>query len=374
VDTVELAYIPSPTSNVWYLGPVPLRAYAIAIIVGIGVAVWLADRRWVARGGRSGTVADIAVWAVIFGLVGGRLYHVLTDPELYFGAGRHPVDAFKIWQGGLGIWGAIGMGALGAWIAARRRGISFGAFADAAAPAVALAQGIGRIGNWFNNELYGRATTRPWGLTIYDIDPATHHARRVDGDPVVLGHFQPTFLYELVWDVGVAGVVIWADRRFRLGRGRAFALYAMAYTVGRLWVEFLRVDQANHILGLRLNVWTSMVVFLGALVLFVTRRGPREQNVEPVTVDGRSLEAGEAGDVLVTHGNGIGEHAEGGTSNGGTKDGTGDAGHADGSGGHDRRPETAGDRPDGQPEADRQPPEPADAVGRDRSPTGGEVG
>lgn len=294
---VEFAYIPSPTRNVWYVGPVPLRAYAIAIIVGIALAVWIADRRWVARGGRSGTVADIAVWAVIAGLVGGRLYHVMTDPELYFGQGRHPLDALKIWQGGLGIWGAIALGAVGAWIGARRKGISFAAFADAAAPGIAVAQAVGRLGNWFNNELYGRATTRPWGLTIYDIDPATHRARVIDGSPFVLGHFQPTFLYEIMWNLGVAGVVLWADRRFRLGRGRAFALYAMAYTVGRLWIETLRVDHANHILGLRLNIWTCVVVFLLALLWFVTHRGPREQVVEVAADGGSAPQRGDATDA-----------------------------------------------------------------------------
>jgi prolipoprotein diacylglyceryl transferase len=288
---VQLAYIPSPTRNVWHLGPVPLRAYAIAIIVGIALAVWIADRRWVARGGRPGTAADLAVWAVIFGLVGGRFYHVATDPELYFGEGRHPVDALKIWQGGLGIWGAIALGAAGAWIGARRKGISFAAFADAAAPGIAVAQAVGRLGNWFNNELYGRATTRPWGLTIYDIDPGTHRAREIDGRALVLGHFQPTFLYELVWNLGVAGVVVWADRRFRLGRGRAFALYAMAYTLGRLWIEALRVDHANHVLGVRLNIWTCAVVFLLALAWFVTHRGPREEVVDPAA----ALPSGPAG-------------------------------------------------------------------------------
>lgn len=373
---MELAYIPSPTRNVWYIGPVPLRAYAIAIIVGIVVAVWLADRRWVARGGRSGMVADIAVWAVIFGLVGGRLYHVLTDPELYFGAGRHPVDVFKVWQGGLGIWGAVALGAVGAWIGARRRGVRFTVFADAAAPAVALAQGIGRIGNWFNNELYGHATTKPWGLTVHDIDPTTHHARELAGKPVVLGHFQPTFLYELIWDVAVAGLVIWADRRFRLGHGRAFALYAMAYTAGRVWVEMLRVDPANHFLGVRLNVWTSGIVFVVALLYFVLRRGPREEGVERVTAGGPPE---GAADVLVEHGNGqpgeaVGTVAvptggTGGTGSAvGVRDGTGDVEESIGA----LRREGA-DRGDGGSELAREPAAPADAVAGEGSPAGGDA-
>jgi prolipoprotein diacylglyceryl transferase len=272
---VNVASIPSPTVNAWQLGPLAIRAYALCIIAGVVVAIWLAERRWVDRGGRRGTVTDIAVWAVPFGLVGARLYHVCTDPELYFASGKHPIDALKIWDGGLGIWGAVLLGAVGGWIGLRRRGLGLAAFADAAAPGIALAQGIGRLGNWFNNELYGKATGLPWGLTVHDIDPDTH--KSVDTLP---GHYHPTFLYELIWDFGVAGLVLWADRRFRLGRGRAFALYVMAYTVGRAWIEYLRIDPANRFAGLRLNDWTCLIVFIAALAFFVLRRGPREEVAE----------------------------------------------------------------------------------------------
>ena len=149
------SHIPSPTVGVLHLGPLPVRMYALCILIGIVVAVWLTGRRLVPRGGEPGQVLDVAAWAVLFGIVGGRLYHVITTPGPYWGAGGHPLDAVKIWQGGLGIWGAIALGALGAWIGCRRAGISFLAFADAAAPGVAFAQAIGRFGNWFNNELYG---------------------------------------------------------------------------------------------------------------------------------------------------------------------------------------------------------------------------
>ncbi|MFJ3493950.1 prolipoprotein diacylglyceryl transferase [Streptomyces sp. NPDC086091] len=285
---MELAYIPSPSRGVIHLGPIPLRGYAFCIIIGVFVAVWLGNRRWIARGGRAGTVADIAVWAVPFGLIGGRLYHVITDYELYFSEGRDWVDAFKIWEGGLGIWGAIALGALGAWIGCRRRGIPLPAWADAVAPGIALAQGIGRWGNWFNQELYGKASDLPWAL---------HITSSADGR--VPGYYQPTFLYESLWCIGVAFLVIWADRRFRLGHGRAFALYVAAYCAGRFWIEYLRVDDAHHILGLRLNNWTALVVFLLAvayLVISAKKRPGREAVVEPAAAeDADAVEgAGEA--------------------------------------------------------------------------------
>ncbi|MFG1806643.1 prolipoprotein diacylglyceryl transferase [Streptomyces sp. NPDC049040] len=273
---MELAFIPSPAHGVVHLGPIPLRGYAFCIIIGVFVAVWYGNKRWIARGGRPGTVADIAVWAVPFGLVGGRLYHVITDYELYFTDGKDWVDAFKVWQGGLGIWGAIAMGALGAWIGARRRGIALPAYADAIAPGIAFAQAIGRWGNWFNQELYGGPTTLPWGLKI-------DAAHRPDNTPD-LATYHPTFLYESLWCIGVALLVIWADRRFKLGHGRAFALYVAAYTVGRAWIEHMRVDYAHQFLGMRLNDWTAIVVFVGAvtyLVLSARLRPGREAAVEP---------------------------------------------------------------------------------------------
>ncbi|MYR64270.1 prolipoprotein diacylglyceryl transferase [Streptomyces sp. SID625] len=269
---MELAYIPSPSHGVVYLGPLPLRGYAFCIIIGVFVAVWLGNKRWVARGGRSGTVADIAVWAVPFGLVGGRLYHVITDYELYFGEGRDWVNAFKVWEGGLGIWGAIALGGLGAWIGARRRGVPMPAYADAVAPGIAFAQALGRWGNWFNQELYGRETHVPWAL---------HITSTTDGR--VPGYYHPTFLYESLWCVGVGFLVIWADRRFKLGHGRAFALYVAAYCLGRGWIEYMRVDDAHHILGLRLNDWTALLVFLLAVAYIwvsAKKRPGRELQVE----------------------------------------------------------------------------------------------
>ncbi|MFJ3660466.1 prolipoprotein diacylglyceryl transferase [Streptomyces sp. NPDC090119] len=285
---MELAYIPSPSHGVLYLGPVPLRAYAFCIIIGVFLAVWLGNKRWVARGGRPGTVADIAVWAVPFGLVGGRLYHVITDYELYFSPGRNWVDAFKVWEGGLGIWGAIALGAVGAWIGARRMGVALPAYADAVAPGIAFAQAVGRWGNWFNQELYGHETHLPWAL----------HITSSEGGRVP-GYYHPTFLYESLWCVGVGFLVIWADRRFKLGHGRAFALYVAAYCSGRAWIEYMRVDDAHHILGVRLNVWTAVVVFLLAvtyLVLSARRRPGREAVVERGVSEGSAEDDADAGD------------------------------------------------------------------------------
>jgi prolipoprotein diacylglyceryl transferase len=247
------------------------------------------------RGAPPWAVLDIAVWAVPFGIVGARIYHVITSPDDYFGDGGVPLDALKIWHGGLGIWGAIAGGAVGAWIAVRRMGIPLAFVADALAPGLALAQGIGRWGNWFNNELAGRSTSLPWGLKLYEWNPDQGKALTdVAGDPIAkAGLYQPTFLYESIWDIGVAVLVWQLDRRYRFGRGRAFALYAMAYTAGRFWIEALRDDEAHHFLGMRLNSWTAIVVFLGALIYFVRVRGPQvrlvttpEGELEVVPVDG----------------------------------------------------------------------------------------
>ncbi|MGY0002726.1 prolipoprotein diacylglyceryl transferase [Micromonospora sp. I033] len=274
-----LAALPSPGTAVWQLGPVPIRAYALCIIVGIVVACVVTEYRLRRRGVAPGAVLDIAVWAVPAGIIGARIYHVITSPEKYFGADGQPLKAFAIWEGGLGIWGAVAGGAVGAWFAARQLGIPFAVVADALAPGLPLAQAVGRLGNWFNNELYGGRTSLPWGLEVHVMDPDNPgHALRDDaGNPVLQpGLYHPAFLYEALWNIGVAALVVVLDRKLRLGRGRAFALYVMGYTAGRFWIELMRTDEANHILGVRLNVWTAALVFLGALVYFLRVRGPRE--------------------------------------------------------------------------------------------------
>ena len=266
-------FIPSPSDGVWHLGPLPLRAYALGIIVGALVAIWIGERRFVARGGRDGLISDVAIWAIPFGIVGARIYHVATDPELYFGDGRHALDALKIWNGGLGIWGAIAGGAVGALIACRRYGVSFSSVADALAPGLLVAQAIGRIGNYFNQELFGKPTTKPWGLEIDKVN-------RPDGF-TQFATFHPTFLYELLWNLGAAALLIAIDRKVKLTGGRAFALYVMLYTAGRFWIEQMRIDTVNHIGPFRLNVWTSIALFLLATAYFVaTRTRTRESPAE----------------------------------------------------------------------------------------------
>jgi prolipoprotein diacylglyceryl transferase len=282
--TVNLASFPSPPQGVWHLGPIPIRAYALCIIVGIIVAIVWGEKRFQARGGQKGFITDLAVWAVPFGLVGGRLYHLATDWRTYFGPGGNPIAALYVWNGGLGIWGAIALGGVGAWIGARRRGIPLPAVADAIAPGIVLAQAIGRIGNYFNQELYGRVTDVPWALEIFNrVDPETGVADPINGvaqgPATELVH--PTFLYELLWNVGVALLVVWADRRFKLGHGRAFALYVAAYTAGRFWIELMRDDTATLVFGVRINVFVAALVFIGAVVYLIVarKRGPREDLV-----------------------------------------------------------------------------------------------
>ncbi len=286
MTVANLAFIPSPAQGVWEIGPLPLRAYAVCIIVGIVVAILWGNRRFVARGGRPGMITDISVFAVPFGIVGGRLYHVITDNQLYFGENRNPWRAFAIWEGGLGIWGAVALGAVGAWLGCRRYGVPLSSYADSIAPGLILAQAIGRLGNYFNQELFGSETTVPWALEVYVRTPGgvpgvVPLSQNCEFDPsyieavpqVLCGTYHPTFLYEILWNLGVVALVLWADKKFRLGGGRVFALYVAGYTLGRGWIESLRIDPANTVFGLRINVVTSIVVFLGAVVFLILRRG-----------------------------------------------------------------------------------------------------
>ena len=288
LQSISMA-IPSPSEGVYYLGPLPIRAYALAIILGVIAAVWLGERRWVARGGTKGEIADLALWAVPAGLIGARLWHVATDYELYFGEGRDPVDALKVWQGGLGIWGAIAGGAIGAWFYCRRHGMLAGPVLDATAPGILLAQVIGRLGNYFNQELFGRPTDLPWALEI----DAAHRPSGYEQ----FATFHPTFLYEGLWNLAAIAVLLWADRRFRLGHGRVFALYVMLYTTGRGWIEDLRIDpvELQDVGGVRFNVWTSAVLFVVAAAYFVwscrSRPGREETPYRP---GHRSADATEA--------------------------------------------------------------------------------
>ena len=254
--------IPSPSEGVWYLGPLPIRAYALAIILGVFAAVWTGERRWVARGGEHGRIGDLALWAVPAGLVGARAWHVATDSARYFGEGGDPVAALQIWNGGLGIWGAIMGGFVGAWLYCRRHGILLRPVLDALAPSLLLAQVLGRFGNYFNQELFGRPTDLPWGLEIDSAHRPTGYEE--------FATFHPTFLYEALWNLAAIAVLLWADRRFRLGHGRVFALYVMLYTAGRGWIEDLRIDpvELSDVGGLRFNVWTSIVLFVLAAAYF----------------------------------------------------------------------------------------------------------
>jgi prolipoprotein diacylglyceryl transferase len=294
---------------VWHLGPLPVRAYALFIIVGIIAALVIGDRRWEARGGQRGVIYDIALWAVPFGLLGGRLYHLATDWRTYWGPGGAGFwAALRIWDGGLGIWGAVALGGVGAWIGCRRHGIPLPAFGDAIAPGIVLAQAIGRLGNYFNQELYGRETTVPWGLEIfYRRDPSGYvDPHSLDG--VSTGQLayvvQPTFLYELIWNLLLFFALIYLDRRFKLGHGRLFALYVAGYCIGRFCVELLRNDSATHIAGIRINVFTATFVFIGAVVYVMLAPKGRE---DPESLRGNdyaeeSEPASEPADELVTVG------------------------------------------------------------------------
>jgi prolipoprotein diacylglyceryl transferase len=292
------ASIPSPPAE-WAsfsLGPVTIHAYALCILAGIILALILTQKRFVSFGGSADAVWDIAIWAIPFGIIGGRLYHVISSPDAYFGPEGDLARIPQIWQGGLGIWGAIALGAVGAWIGARRAGVKLSAFADAGAPGVLLAQAVGRLGNWFNQELFGAPTTLPWGLEI-DADNANFP---IDQEPGTL--FHPTFLYELLWNLAGVALLLLLARKFRLRGGRMFWLYAAYYTLGRVWIETLRIDDAEMVtlfgVTQRLNVWTSIAVFvvsLAILVFLAVKRRPVD--APSVYLPGREPQADASADA-----------------------------------------------------------------------------
>jgi prolipoprotein diacylglyceryl transferase len=300
------AEIPSPSVGVWHLGPLPIRGYALCILAGSVDAVWLTQKRLEARGHRKGIAIDISAWAVPFGIVGGRIYHLITTPQPYFGQNGDPWKAFAIYEGGLGIWGAVALGAVGAWIGCRKNGVAFRDFVDAAAPGLAIAQAMGRFGNWFNNEIYGAPTDVPWKLRIYEWDTSVGRAV-VDaaGNPIVKGYFHPTFLYEALWCLLLAAFLVWLGRRRPLKAGQVFAAYVMGYPVGRIVIENMRSDSANYILGQRVNTWVSILVFLLGVFLW-WRFGTMPGGRGPSAVEGAEGAEGTEGTEVAESGEGAG--------------------------------------------------------------------
>ena len=265
--------IPSPSQSVLELGPLTIHYYALCIISGIAFAIVIGNRRFISRGGSAGVVGDIAIFAVPAGIIGGRIYHVLTSPEKYL---NEPIAALYIWEGGLGIWGAISLGALIAFFVYRnhpkRSAINFSLFADSLAPGLLVAQAVGRFGNWFNKELFGRPLDAPWALQI----PERY---RPDGY-LAFETFHPTFLYEAIWCLFIASILVKSRYIQGLKSGSIFALYVAGYSLGRGIIETFRIDEANLILGLRLNVWTSSILFSLALIYLFVRNRNSKQSAE----------------------------------------------------------------------------------------------
>jgi prolipoprotein diacylglyceryl transferase len=273
--------IPSPDISSFELGPIRVHFYALFILIGIALAIWIGSRRFRQRGGQAGMILDIALWAVPFGIVGGRIFHVVTHWDYYFYSGADLSKVFAVWEGGLAIFGALLLGSVGAFIGARTAGIKFLAFADAIAPGVLVAQAIGRIGNYFNSELFGLPTTLPWGLEISTANPA-YPAGLPAG---VL--FHPTFLYELIWNLMGFAVLIWLDRKLKLRWGQMFAAYLITYSIGRAFIESIRIDPSEIFFGLRTNVWSAIFGIAIGIALFVWSRRKHKDEETSVYLPGR---------------------------------------------------------------------------------------
>ncbi len=303
---MTLAYIPSPTISQFSIGPVTIHIYALCILMGIVLAVWITTTRWKKLGGNFDQVLDITLVSVPAGIIGARLYHIITTPERFFGPDGDWAEMFRIWNGGLGIWGGVLFGALAAWAWCRHKHYPMALLADAIAPGLLVAQAVGRLGNWFNQELYGAPTTLPWGLKLNMEGTAIGHSEQCyDGATCPSGTlFHPTFLYEMIWNLIGAAIIVYIGSKAmkKLKAGSLFAVYIMWYTLGRTWIESLRIDYAHEFLGVRINVWVSMAVFvLGAVSFIVLQQMGKDtdllaEKLRTVTEIEQRLENGESED------------------------------------------------------------------------------
>ena len=303
---MTLAYIPSPTISQFSIGPVTIHIYALCILMGIVLAVWITTTRWKKLGGNFDQVLDITLVSVPAGNIGARLYHIITTPERFFGPDGDWAEMFRIWNGGLGIWGGVLFGALAAWAWCRHKHYPMALLADAIAPGLLVAQAVGRLGNWFNQELYGAPTTLPWGLKLNMEGTAIGHSEQCyDGATCPSGTlFHPTFLYEMIWNLIGAAIIVYIGSKAmkKLKAGSLFAVYIMWYTLGRTWIESLRIDYAHEFLGVRINVWVSMAVFvLGAVSFIVVQQMGKDtdllaEKLRTVTEIEQRLENGESED------------------------------------------------------------------------------
>ncbi len=279
-----IGYIPSPSSSSLSIGPLQLHFYGLIIAVAVLIAAWVTQRRWASLGGFAGTIVPIGFWAVVAGLVGARLYSVATSWQQ--DTGGNFVQIFEIWNGGLGIWGGVSGGVLGGWLRARRMHVPLPPLLDVVAPALPLAQAIGRWGNYFNQELFGLPSKLPWAVRITNqaqlaAIPHKYQTHLNAAGRYLPGTFQPTFLYESIWDFAVFGLLLLIERKVKLRRGYLFGAYAALYTFGRFWTEYLRIDPAHRYLGLRFNDWTSVAVFAvsSAVLLLIGRPKPGDELV-----------------------------------------------------------------------------------------------
>ena len=304
---MNLAYIPSPTFSKFEIGPFTIHMYAICILIGICVAVWILATRWKRYGGTFDQILDTTLVTVPCALVGARLYHCITTPADYFPPTGNLVNILKVWEGGMAIFGGISVGTLVAFLWCRHKHYPFAIFADAIAPALPVAQAIGRLGNWFNQELYGWPTTLPWGLKLNDADAIGKSEICYSGAQCPdyrTTLFHPTFLYEMIWNLIGAAIIVYIGSKAmkKLKAGSLFAVYIMWYTLGRTWIESLRIDYAHEFLGVRINVWGSMAVFvLGAVSFIVVQQMGKDtdllaEKLRTVTEIEQRLENGESED------------------------------------------------------------------------------